>query len=297
MTTTSEGPDGVLVLDKPAGPTSHDCVAVARRALRTRRVGHAGTLDPFATGVLVLAIGRATRLVPWLQASEKTYEGVIRFGFRTDTLDATGTPVGEASAARPSDEEIREAVATRLTGDLLQRPPMHSAKKRDGVPLYKLARRGIEVERAPVPVRVHGWELRRLDEDRTWFRVTCSAGTYVRVLAEELGDAVSVPAHLETLRRTRSGAFDVAGALPWEALDADASSRVLAIDDVPLDLPARQLDARDALSFRHGRTVALGDAGAARGDEWVVRDEAGSLLGVARLADGFLRPACVLLPA
>jgi len=284
------------VLDKPAGPTSHDCVAAARRVLRTRRVGHAGTLDPFATGVLVLAIGRATRLVPWLQASDKTYEGVIRFGFRTDTLDATGAAVGERTGARPSDEEIRDAVATRLTGELLQRPPMHSAKKREGVPLYKLARRGIEVERAAVPVRVSAWDLSRVDPDRVGFRLTCSVGTYVRVLADDLGEVVSVPAHLESLRRVRSGAFDVAHGLAWDALHL-ATEHVIPLDEVPLDMPARVLDAGGALAFRHGRPVPPGDEAGLEGEERAVRDASGALLGIGRFDGPTLRPICVLLPA
>ena len=206
--------DGVLIIDKPAGWTSHDVVARVRRLLGERRVGHTGTLDPFATGVLVLLVGRATRLATLFAGAVKEYEATIRFGFRTDTGDATGTPLRQAQdeveaaweCPSWSDEEIEHALAG-LRGEIEQTPPMYSAKKIQGKKLYELARRGETIERAPVRVRVHEFEAMRgadgkliqRNADGTCdmrARVTCAAGTYVRVLAEDLGAALGAGAHL-----------------------------------------------------------------------------------------------------
>ena len=291
---SDDGPDGVLVVDKPDGPTSHDIVAQARRALRTRRVGHAGTLDPFATGVLVLCIGRATRLAGLLTQSTKTYEGLIRFGFATDSGDRTGAPLSEPIDIVPDIGLLRQLASTKLSGDIDQVPPMHSAKKQGGVALYRLAHRGEVVEREAVRVSVSDWRLEPAAGSFVRFEVTCSAGTYVRVLAGELGELAGIPAHLESLRRTRSGTFGLASAVSADPLEPDAASAALVpIDHVPLPMENVTLDERDALSFRHGRAIQLAGQDI---DRLAVRDVAGRLLGLARREAGALNAEAVLLP-
>ena len=207
--------DGLLLVDKPAGMTSHDVVALARRALDERRVGHAGTLDPFATGLLVLLAGRATRLLPFLDGEPKVYEAVIRFGAETDTDDLTGAPA--RSAAAPDDAAIARGIAA-LTGDIEQLPPAYSAKQVSGQRAYAAARRGAPLALAPVRVRVNFWEVCDRAGDDLTVRITCGAGTYIRALARDLGRLTESAAHLAALRRLRSGAFDVAGAITVDEL-------------------------------------------------------------------------------
>lgn len=287
--------DGVLLVDKSEGPTSHDVVGQVRRVLGQRRVGHAGTLDPFATGLLVIVLGRATRLARFLSGQEKTYEGVVRFGFATDTLDRTGAPEGEAVAADVPREVVDSALRS-LEGELEQVPPMYSAKKVAGVPLHRLARRGVEVERPPARVRVGPWTVLGHDGVRLRFRVTVSAGTYVRSLAAELGRRAECPAHLEELRRVRSGGFSVEDAVDLDASTAtEARQRVLSLDVLPDVLPAVVLDAEAVLPFRHGRAVH--PAGGCSSALVFVRSPSGALLGVARRGeDGLLHPEVVLRP-
>src|SRR5919106_597075 len=226
--------EGLLIIDKPAGVTSHDVVANARRILKERRIGHTGTLDPFATGVLLVLVGKATRLAQFLSGADKEYDAIIRLGYATDTGDRTGTPIhGPHGSADPrrtgrwSEEEIEQALAS-MRGWIDQVPPMYSAKKIAGKKLYELARRGEEVKREPVQVCIHelaairpDGELMNDNLDGTFdfhVRVVCSAGTYVRVLAEDLGKRLSVGAHLAELRRTRVGDFSVTNAVTLEQL-------------------------------------------------------------------------------
>jgi tRNA pseudouridine55 synthase len=300
---TSSSVDGVLVLDKPPGPSSHDLVSRVRRALQTRRVGHAGTLDPFATGVLVCCVGKATRLVRFLTGCEKRYEAVARFGFATDTGDPTGEPIGECVEPDLDDADLA-AAAAQLTGGIEQVPPMYSAKKQAGRKLYELARAGIEVERPPVRVQVGDWELEPHRDGRVRFRVTVSAGTYVRTLAEDLGKLAGCPAHLESLRRIRSGDFGVEGALAVGPgrddgpENEDALAALIPLESVPLPLPDARLADDGALAdFLHGRAVApSGWSASGPGQELAVRTADGRLAGVARLAeDGALAPSAVLL--
>ena len=209
--------DAVLVVDKPAGITSHDVVARVRRLIGERSVGHLGTLDPLATGVLPLLTGRFTRLAQFYGAAEKTYAGVIRFGFATDTQDAEGEPIGPPQPVQVSLEELRSAAESFL-GEIEQQPPKFSAKKIGGVPAYKLARKNQEVELKKVRVQVNRFEIHDLIEDRVRFTAEVSAGTYVRSLAHEVGARLGVGAHLAELRRTRSGEFTLEQAVTLERL-------------------------------------------------------------------------------
>ena len=209
-------------MDKPAGMTSHDVVQQVRRIYGERSIGHLGTLDPFATGLLVLLLGRATRLANFLDMEPKVYEAVITFGAETDTDDSTGTVIRTASP--PVEAAVRTMVRS-LTGTISQLPPAYSAKSVDGTRAYDAARRGVPLDLQPVDVTVHGWEIRGLDAASLSATVTCSGGTYIRALARDLGRLTSSAAHLGALRRTRVGSFDVADAATLEKL-ADAPARV-----------------------------------------------------------------------
>ncbi|MBW2273103.1 MAG: tRNA pseudouridine(55) synthase TruB [Deltaproteobacteria bacterium] len=225
------GPAGFLVVDKPPGVTSHDVVDAARKWLGTRRIGHLGTLDPQATGVLPLAVREATKLIPFLDQVPgepvlKSYKGVVRFGIETDTLDAEGAVTRRYEGALPSKEEV-EAALEGFRGEIEQIPPMYSAVKKDGVPLHRLARKGEEVEREPKKVRIHRLELARYEATESELVVDCSPGTYVRVLASELGARLGCGGHLLCLRRLRSGPFDTSHALSAEQLEKEAAEGVI----------------------------------------------------------------------
>ena len=239
--TSPASPDplsGLLLVDKPSGHTSHDVVARIRSRFRIRKVGHGGTLDPMATGLLILLVGRATKLSDRVIGHDKTYEGALRLGIETDTQDAEGSPVATAAPAAvaaitPAD--LLRAFAA-LTGDIIQVPPMASAKKIDGVRLYKLARKGHVVERPPAHVHVHQFVLARFDPPDATFQVSCSKGTYVRTLAHDAGRALGVGAHLIQLRRTRIGPFSIAQATPLQTiLDSPSLAPFLLPLDTPLD--------------------------------------------------------------
>ena len=249
--------DGVLLVDKPEGVTSHDVVTVARRALGTRRVGHTGTLDPFATGLLVLLVGGATRLQPYVEGEPKVYDATIRFGVETDTGDVTGAPIREA--ALPPESSVADGIAA-LTGRIEQVPPAYSAKQVGGVRAYDAARRGTPLDLRPVSVVVHRWELRSRRVADWEVRVTCSGGTYVRSLARDLGALAGSAAHLAALRRLRSGPFDVANAVTIDALRAGAATILPARAAVP-GLPAEELDERDVARVAHGQAVRATTAG------------------------------------
>ncbi len=200
--------DGVLLVDKPAGITSAGVVRALKARVDPRKIGHLGTLDPFATGLLPLCIGEATKVAQFLTAEAKGYTGRIRLGVETDTLDCTGRVLREAPVPAIDARALHE-LARQLHGVRLQTPPMFSAVKQGGVPLYRLARRGIEVERSPRPIEVHGLTLRPAGDAEIDFHVDCSKGTYVRVLAADIGRALGCGGHLTALRRVRFGAFDV----------------------------------------------------------------------------------------
>jgi tRNA pseudouridine55 synthase len=211
----------LLLIDKPAGMTSHDVVQHVRRIYGERSIGHLGTLDPFATGLLILLLGRATRLANFLDIEPKVYEATIQFGAETDTDDSTGRVVRTASA--PSDAAIRAAVPS-LTGLISQRPPAYSAKSVDGTRAYDAARRGEPLELPAVEVTVHRWELGNRNGDALPATIICSGGTYIRALARDLGNLTSSAAHLAALRRTRIGEFGLDDATPLHELD---KSRVI----------------------------------------------------------------------
>lgn len=213
----SHNPEGLLLVDKPAGITSHDVVDRVRRAYGERSVGHLGTLDPFATGLLIVLVGRATRLATFLDIEPKVYEAVISFGTATDTDDATGEPTRSAQA--PAESDVRAAIVT-LTGEIEQVPPAYSAKKVAGKRAYAAARSGDALELAPARVVVHGWEIGAFTGDALTATITCGGGTYIRALARDLGRFSGSAAHLASLRRTRIGKFDVTDATPADALGA-----------------------------------------------------------------------------
>ena len=264
--------DGALIIDKPAGMTSHDVVARVRRIIGERRVGHTGTLDPFATGVLVLLLGRATRLAQFLSGAEKEYEAVIRLGYATDTGDLTGTRRGTELHAKPQSpqsfrgEEIEPALAS-LRGEIEQMPPMYSAKKVGGRKLYELARKGEEVERKAARVLISeliaidsGGSLLKENEDGSndlRVRVVCSAGTYIRTLAEDLGKKLGMGAHLAELRRTRAGEFRVEDAITLDRLVELAGlrqieTRLISPDSVLSHLPMVQMNLDEAARTING---------------------------------------------
>lgn len=293
--------DGLLIINKPAGLTSHDVVVQARRLLEERRIGHTGTLDPFATGVLALLVGKATRLAQFLSGLEKEYEAVIRIGYATDTGDVTGNRLTDSAETRSDTEFHRkeiEAALTTLSGEIEQTPPMYSARKIAGERLYRLARRGEQVERAPARIHVKNFELAspfdllpRSNEDGTRdlpVRVVCSAGTYIRVLAEDFGKHLGIGAHLAELRRTRVGTFRIDHALSLERLDDVVQSGCVAKslflpDDALRHLAAFDLDSQDSRRVMNGidlKVDHLTDAQWRNGQAIRLRTTDGQLLAV-----------------
>src|SRR5580704_15925298 len=209
--------DGALLIDKPAGPTSHDVVDAIRGQFQLKKVGHCGTLDPNATGLLIIVLGRGTKLSEKLMSSDKVYEGTIKFGESTDSYDAAGELTASLPVPPTTVEELNE-LAKSFVGDQMQMPPMVSAIKKDGVPLYKLARKGIEVVREPRLIHIYNFRFTNYAEPLGEFRVACTKGTYVRSIAHDLGQKLGCGAHLATLRRSVSGKFDVADALPLDTI-------------------------------------------------------------------------------
>ena len=284
-------PNGILLVDKPAGWTSFDVLAKLRGALHTRKLGHAGTLDPMATGLLVVFAGNATAAAFRLPGHDKTYEAAVRFGIRTDTGDITGT-VLETTDKTVAERDLRTVLPTFL-GERMQTPPMYSAVKIDGQPLYKAARQGREVARPARPVTIHALELLGgEDEDTFRLRVTCSQGTYIRVLAEELGAALGVPATLAALRRTRSGPFALQDAHTLPDILAAAergellnNGWLLGVDAAFMALPALNVDAAVQKHLFNGCPTSHYPAADGR---WRVYDTSGRFLGLANVQNGCL---------
>jgi tRNA pseudouridine55 synthase len=251
---------GILIVDKPAGVTSFDAVAVARRALGVRRVGHAGTLDPPATGVLPLLVGDATKLTPYLMDHDKEYVASVRFGVTTDTHDLSGRVLTTAPVTGLSRERL-DAACRPFVGRIRQVPPMFSAVHHDGQRLYELARQGLEVERAPREVVVASIVVEEIGEAVATLRVVCGKGTYIRVLASDLGAALGYGAALERLTRTRVGPFTLRTAVAWGELGDDQRdslrARMLPMDAALADWPAARLDVDGARQFSHGQPALL----------------------------------------
>jgi tRNA pseudouridine55 synthase len=284
--------EGVLPVDKPVGPTSHDVVAEARRALRVRRIGHTGTLDPLASGLLLLCVGAATRLAEFLSGMDKIYEATALLGATTDTEDLESEVVARTDAWRDVTEaQVREAL-TGFTGEILQVPSRFSAKKVGGIAAHRLVRQGEDVELPPKRVTVHSLELVAFEAPEVRFRVRCSSGTFIRSLARDLGESLEVGAHLTALRRTAVGGFGVEGALALSDLaDPDrVAQRGLTPIQALADLPRVDLDDVGARDVGHGRAVpaALADGGP------VVACVGGTLFAVGSVRDGHFRPRKVL---
>lgn len=249
--------DGVIVVDKPVDWTSHDVVAKMRGIAATRRVGHLGTLDPIATGVLPLMIGQATRLARFWGGAEKSYDAVVRFGFATSTYDRAGEPVGPVTEPQLDAGQL-EACLAAMRGEIEQAPPPVSAKKIHGVPAYKLARKNAPVELAPVHVTVYELALVSVDGPRARLHVRCSAGTYLRSIAHELGRALGCGAHIESLVRTQSGPFCLDQAFTLDRLqqlkeEGRLSEALLPMRDLLPEFPRVLVDDATAVSIRHGR--------------------------------------------
>ena len=305
--------DGLLIVDKPAGPTSHDVVARMRRALREKRVGPTGTLDPAATGLLLLVLGKATRLATFLSASDKSYEAVVRLGFATDTADADGRALGGPyEGALPARADI-EAALDEFRGTFLQQPPAFSAKKIDGQRSYKLARNArtshpAPSHPAPCSVTTTRLEIVSIDGDRVALRVDCSAGFYVRSLAHDLGERLGTGGHLAALRRTRSGDFTLAAAIDLDTAQRDPARAAAAVVPMAAMLPSWPcaiLTAEGVTRVGRGQDIRPGDREPPALSSPQVRvtgpfvkllDRRGDLLAIAEHTDaGLLHPSVVLV--
>lgn len=295
---TTEQIDGLLVIDKPSGITSHDVVQRVRRWAKQRRVGHLGTLDPLATGVLPLAVRNATKLVPFVQGS-KVYWSRLRLGIETDTLDAEGQTVREFDGPLPEEADLAKALEA-FVGEIQQIPPMYSAVKRQGVPLYRLARKGEEVERDPRTVHIDSIRLLSYEPPDVEIEVVCSPGTYVRVLAADLGTRLGCGGHLADLRRTGNGPFTIEQAVPPAVLEEEAREGKIEARLVPaaegLGFPALKLNAGQVQRVLHGGEVRVASvAQEPIHGRYAGLDESGELLAVLEMGPaGMLRPVRVL---
>lgn len=293
--------DGVLLLDKPEGLSSNHALQRARRILNAKKAGHTGTLDPFATGLMVLCFGEATKFSAGMFEADKTYVATLQFGVETDSGDDTGKVIGGHQAARYpwlDEPAALHEVLSRFCGRITQIPPMYSALKRDGKPLYHYARQGIELEREPREVTIHDIRLLACDADdgQITLEISCSKGTYIRTLAQDIGRATGAGAHLIALRRTRTAGFTLEQALTLEALEAMAepTQALLAVDRLLVDLPAHRLAPELAARFALGQTVPaageleIGDP--VPGSRIRIYAPDNQFLGCARQQSGWLKP-------
>jgi tRNA pseudouridine55 synthase len=294
--------NGLLVVDKPSGMSSHDVVARARRALREKRIGHTGTLDPLATGVLVLCVGHATRLSEYLLGEDKAYEGLIKLGERTDTDDAEGQVVAAQPLPALSDQDLR-ALEARFTGEIAQVPPQFSAIQKDGQRAYALARRGQSVALEPRRVWIDRLRLAFAEgaPPGAWlaFSVRCSAGTYIRALARDIGEALGCGAHVVSLRRTQAGAFTLANAVTLAALEeagreGRAAYLLLPMDRALAGWPAVMLDESAARRLKQGQRVALTGPYTQPAARMRVYDAQGNFFAIASWDGTTLKPVKVL---
>ena len=276
--------DGILLVDKPPGASSHDVVARVRRALGGPRAGHTGTLDPFATGLLVVALGRATRLIRFMPSEPKVYRATITFGAATDTDDSTGRATAHGSA--PDESAVRAAIP-RLTGRLEQQPPAFSARHVDGRRAYEIAREGGTPQLSPTTVTVDEWQVHSFEDGRLDATITCSSGTYIRALARDLGRFCGTVAHLSALRRTRIGPFDVADAV---TLDDAGHAHVRPSTEALVGM-ARQVVADDDVErLSHGRPVTAREGGA----NVALVDQAGELIAIGEREGEWWQPRVVI---
>ena len=283
--------NGVLVVDKPKGITSFDVVREVRRALKIKKVGHTGTLDPMATGVLPICVGDATKIAQFITEASKAYDATVKLGVTTDTLDAEGK-VLETRAVPTLNRELLERTFDKFRGTFAQIPPMYSAVKIGGKRLYELARAGEEVERAPRQVTVHELLLRDFSADELKLSVSCSKGFFVRTLGAEIGEALGCGAHLTALRRTHSGPVSLSQAVPREKVVAGAAVTLVGLNDALKDLPSLQVTEAEASRVKHGGVVEVsGKTGLHR-----VLEPSGALLAVADIVRGRLLYRRVLLP-
>ncbi len=294
---SGEVPAGVLVVDKAAGPTSFDVVAAVRRRLHVRRIGHAGTLDPGATGVLPLLLGEATKLMPYLADQDKEYVVAARLGVVTDTQDLSGRVVAERPVPALTRARIEDA-ARGFVGVIRQVPPMYSALHHEGRRLYELAREGVEVAREAREVLVHAIDVEEIVLPLVTLRIVCGKGTYVRTLVADLGEALGCGAAVDRLTRTRVGGFTLRDAVPFARLADEAPAalwaRVRPPESALAGWPSVRLDIAEARAFVHGQAVAAGAAGPA-GGHVAVHDGGGRLLGVGQVtAEGRVRPLRIL---
>jgi tRNA pseudouridine55 synthase len=295
--------NGLLVIDKPAGITSHDVVSRVRRTLKTKRVGHTGTLDPFATGVMVILVGNATRLAQFLDKDEKEYEALVKFGFETDTGDVTGSPKSQVPSPKSVLATDLENALAAFRGEIRQTPPMYSAKKVEGKKLYELARKGVEIERKPVSVTISDLELLDFgvadDSQTARIRVACSAGTYVRTLAEDIGRRLGTGAHLLELRRTRSGRFTLAESRTLDQLESlsNPAEALLQVSEAVSHLPKMILNNDRIGKTRNGMSTRFAADVIADGQPVGMFDEGGELIavGLYRCPEKAVQPKVVLV--
>ena len=290
--------DGVLNLNKPTGMTSHDVVQRARALLKVKRIGHTGTLDPLATGVLVLCVGKATRIAQYLEAGEKEYRAVMRLGVTTDTLDAEGS-VLETRSYTPPDQQTIIEVFQNFIGTIMQRPPVYSAVKIRGVPSYRLAREGRAKPLEPRPVKISSIELLAYDDPFVSIAVTCSKGVYIRSLCAEIGNTLGMGAHLTGLERTRSGRFRLEQAITLQELadiaGAGKTAQVVTPIDAALgDFPSVSVSETETIKVLHGNQISCPRSFADHSGDFVrLHSPSGTLLALARIVSGVLKPDIV----
>lgn len=276
--------NGIVIIDKPQGWTSQDVVSKLRGVLHTKRIGHGGTLDPMATGVLPVFVGRATRGVEFFEHAEKTYEAVLQLGVTTDTEDITGTVLAEKPVSVTGEE--LEAALAKFRGDILQIPPMYSAIKINGQKLYDLARKGREVERKPRPVTIHGLTLLEFTGSLAKLRIRCSKGTYIRTLCKDIGEALGCGGCMAELHRTAAGSYTIEEAVPLAQLveSADPESYLRPVDTMFADYPAVMLTEKQALRCRNGNSFSaqLPDG------TYRTYDAAGAFLALSKVEEGVM---------
>ena len=303
--------NGILIIDKPPGITSHDVVARVRRILKTKRVGHTGTLDPFATGVMVILIGQATRLAQFLDKDEKEYEALVRFGFETDTGDRTGNPMespkSKVHGPRSVWVEDVKAVLNDFRGEITQIPPMYSAKKIDGKKLYEYARQGETVERKSINVKILELELLEGNGSENFgpetldlgLRISCTAGTYIRTLAEDIGRKIGTGAHLAELRRTRAGKFSIEQSITLDDLSEfdDPLTVLRPMEDAVSHLQKLELTDERIAKTRNGLTTRIFDQQFTDGEAVRMQDNLGNLIAIGFYdeAETVVQPKVVLV--